>query len=1166
MAYQAEIQIGVKGQRQIQSTQESIKKLRDEIEFLNAVDVFNKKTTNNLQNFNANLKEAAQNLQLAAQGFDEETRAVEQYVRALGEANAAQDRQNKLVKERVRQQNEARAAAIAERTGAKTQYQSPIGPATPDEMKAVYDSLNKLQKRAIDQANDFTEALGRGAQEVRDLQQAQIQGPALPVGFDAERKAAEVKTRLVEDQSIKEINARRKVTRQVLSEQIDADLKAAAARIKNNDAVFKDFMQKDKEYYNDWKSRLSKRTSERKQANKDVSDQQRKLDQQRNRRRDALSSGAIGATFPLLFGQGAGAAVGGGIGGLAGGLAGGQAGFALSLVGTQVGASIDALINGAAALGRALNPLTADIDEIISAVGLAGTETELYIKAIEKNAGKQAALKVATEELAALVGAEGVEALQQFGSATQDLGNSFGQLLTQMRAGVSKAFAGITQEIADSLSDTAALQAGLQRTDGTIGAKAGEFKTLRAKLGKGSSEEQLKNNQRIRQLQQEIITLVQQENTERRRTLRVTQEVQEKLRGIKSQQAQVATQLEILDITEKAKAANTEAADIRKAAVDFVARQEEKVASMRVSLEQQISSIRIQNMSKEAQLRNEQDKLELMRLRNRLNQASQSFAQSIQLDTPGREFAISLNQAAANFNLALAEASNERAANERSNALQLEQLGIRSAQTKANLARQTAQLQAEFEKQSAELNNKVNVYNQQVSLVRFNLEKQIVNLRLNALEQELALERLKLENADSISEKQKRTFESIQEGIETARTAVNNQEAPKPIAGLDLKSPGGVSTQGFDAVIAESKQLIQQLTETKNLFIDEKLIADAQEFSNKILNQTQALIQQQTPLDARLENLRTTAEVSRLVAEGFSKTDATAIVEGQEAYNLFNEELESAKENIEGVIDQFVALEDNSPAVTQAIHNLSIALGMVEGQLDNNKKAANTFVNSFNKVDKIQDHVKTLEAQLNDTQGMIISLATTIEGEISSAMSNAITGLITGTTTVEEAMSNMFANIGKAFIDMATKMIAKALVLKALGALSSAFGGGASTSGPNVDAIGQYMARGGPTKPHGTYIVGEQGPEVLTMGNQSGFIHSNTSEAMDRYRAGGSGGGGGSLDVSYNVTQINGMNFVTEEQFRAGMTRAAKDGAKMGEAGTFKSMKNSRSSRRRVGI
>ena len=115
--------------------------------------------------------------------------------------------------------------------------------------------------------------------------------------------------------------------------------------------------------------------------------------------------------------------------------------------------------------------------------------------------------------------------------------------------------------------------------------------------------------------------------------------------------------------------------------------------------------------------------------------------------------------------------------------------------------------------------------------------------------------------------------------------------------------------------------------------------------------------------------------------------------------------------------------------------------------------------------------------------------------------------------------------------------------------------------------FGNKKATGGPVQPNGTYLVGEQGPELLTMGNQSGFVHRNTSEAMDRYRAGGSSGGGiRSLNVNYNVTQINGMNFVTEEQFRAGMTKAAKDGAKMGEAGTFKSMRNSRSSRARVGL
>ena len=41
-------------------------------------------------------------------------------------------------------------------------------------------------------------------------------------------------------------------------------------------------------------------------------------------------------------------------------------------------------------------------------------------------------------------------------------------------------------------------------------------------------------------------------------------------------------------------------------------------------------------------------------------------------------------------------------------------------------------------------------------------------------------------------------------------------------------------------------------------------------------------------------------------------------------------------------------------------------------------------------------------------------------------MSNAITGVIDGTDR-RRSLRDMFANIGKAFIDMATQMIAKAL-------------------------------------------------------------------------------------------------------------------------------------------
>ena len=91
--------------------------------------------------------------------------------------------------------------------------------------------------------------------------------------------------------------------------------------------------------------------------------------------------------------------------------------------------------------------------------------------------------------------------------------------------------------------------------------------------------------------------------------------------------------------------------------------------------------------------------------------------------------------------------------------------------------------------------------------------------------------------------------------------------------------------------------------------------------------------------------------------------------------------------------------------------------------------------------------MKRLEAELKDTEGMIVSLAQTIEGELGRAMSSAITGLIDGTTTVEEAMSTMFKNIGQAFIDMATQMIAKALVMKALGILFPGAGGGGGGGG-----------------------------------------------------------------------------------------------------------------------
>ena len=115
----------------------------------------------------------------------------------------------------------------------------------------------------------------------------------------------------------------------------------------------------------------------------------------------------------------------------------------------------------------------------------------------------------------------------------------------------------------------------------------------------------------------------------------------------------------------------------------------------------------------------------------------------------------------------------------------------------------------------------------------------------------------------------------------------------------------------------------------------------------------------------------------------------------------------------------------------------------------------------------VSGYMKQLQSDLMDTEKMIVSLAQTVETEIGSAMSSAITGLIDGTKTAQEAFADMFANIGKAFIDMATQMISKALVMKALGILlpgAGATGGlGSGASAPltgGLDFSGAFSSGG----------------------------------------------------------------------------------------------------------
>ena len=184
------------------------------------------------------------------------------------------------------------------------------------------------------------------------------------------------------------------------------------------------------------------------------------------RLQSARGSALIGGAFPLLFGQGLGAAAGGAAGGFGGGMIGGEFGFGLSLVGTQIGTLIDQFAAGAVELGQALNPLIADIDTLTNAAGLAATETQKFIQQIEEEAGEKAALAAATSELALIVGTDGVTALTEFGDSSLELSRQFSIAMTQMQSVLAKFLnsIGLGKGLAGAVERTNLLRAGLANT------------------------------------------------------------------------------------------------------------------------------------------------------------------------------------------------------------------------------------------------------------------------------------------------------------------------------------------------------------------------------------------------------------------------------------------------------------------------------------------------------------------------------------------------------------------------------------------------------------------------------------------------------------------------------------------------------------------------------
>ncbi len=220
-----------------------------------------------------------------------------------------------------------------------------------------------------------------------------------------------------------------------------------------------------------------------------------------------------------------------------------------------------------------------------------------------------------------------------------------------------------------------------------------------------------------------------------------------------------------------------------------------------------------------------------------------------------------------------------------------------------------------------------------------------------------------------------------------------------------------------------------------------------------------------------------------------------------------------------------------------------------------------------------------------------INMAATGAQSIGNAFGTAFQSIITGAQSTQQALAGFFKSVGESFINMATEIIAQMVVMFAFKQLLGLFGGGGgglfSGAGPVAMPGGggfaegfsmpKLFANGGFVTSPTNAVIGEGGePEYV-------IPASKMRGAMSRYSAGArgsgvipSGSGDGAtmgatmtaapIDVRYTVERINSVDYVTADQFQAGMAQAAQQGAAQGETRALRKLQMSNSTRRRVGI
>ena len=176
---------------------------------------------------------------------------------------------------------------------------------------------------------------------------------------------------------------------------------------------------------------------------------------------------------------------------------------------------------------------------------------------------------------------------------------------------------------------------------------------------------------------------------------------------------------------------------------------------------------------------------------------------------------------------------------------------------------------------------------------------------------------------------------------------------------------------------------------------------------------------------------------NRLIMEGFGGPALDAAMNKAEIDRLQGEQISAINHQ------KSIGLMNDTEALYR-IQSLTAAFDAERAAVDAVTEAQNSGSIA------LFDYINNAQAYLSDVQGHISE----ITGAMEESIASAITGLIDGTKTAGQAFQDFFKNVGKAFLTMASQMIAKLVIIQllktALGMLGGSFGGGANV-GQQVD-------------------------------------------------------------------------------------------------------------------